>query len=145
MRYSSVILFVAPLFLGCEASHPFPKLGRDVASSGISAPYATGTGTAGYAPTSPSKPMPTNSPVLACHGLDNDYWTPLEDATRAIKDFCGQPDLNKHDTNSGSHQQTFNKDTLAEMSIAIDWPQGPNIELNQDDCVKHMTMILDSK
>jgi hypothetical protein len=145
MRYSSVVLFVAPLFLSCEASRPFPKLGRDEASSGIFATYATGTGTAGYAPTSTSKPMPPDSPSLACHGTDNEYWTPPNDATQAIKDFCGQSDLNTHDPKSGSRQRFFNKDTLTEMSIAIDWPQGSDIDLNQDDCVKHMTMILDSK
>jgi hypothetical protein len=154
MRYSSVVLFVAPLFLSCEASRPFPKLGRDDASAGIfatyatgtgTAGYATGTGTAGYAPTSASKPMPTDSPKKACHGTDNVYWTPLDVAIQAIKDFCGQPDLNVHDPGSGSRQRTFNNNTLTEISIAIDWPQGTDIELNPDDCEKQMTKILDSK
>ena len=149
---------MVPLFLGCEASRldnrklspdippPFPILAREDASSGIFPTYgsgtATGTGTVGFAPTSTSKPMPTNSPSLACHGTDNKYWLPLDDATQAINEYCEQPDLNIHDPNSGSRQRLYYGGTSTEISIAIDWPPGSDIELNTDDCNKQMTKIL---
>ena len=75
-----------------------------------------------------------------CNGLDANKYVSRDVLRSIIEDqFC--PDAVKQgglDKNSASIMRRYNKDTMEEVVVAIDFAPGLNFKPNKDDCVRYL-------
>jgi hypothetical protein len=94
----------------------------------------------------PASTQPSLQPVKVCYGLGTNKYAGRERVLKIIDDqFC--PDAAKQgrlDEGSGSIARTYNKGSLEEVHVAMDWNPGENFTPDLDKCKFMMHEITDS-
>lgn len=103
-------------------------------------------------PQSTPQPAPASGPSIdgpKCIGVGSQHYIPRDKMSQNTKDFCSQAaKQGTQDPGTGGLSRIFNKgdkgeDTPDELSVAMDWPPGMHFKLDEAECNKYMSVLID--